>query len=118
MVAEFVQRGWLGPQIARLKSLYAPRLDATLEALDAHMADLAAWRRPDGGFFVGMELNADVRVEELLGRARDANLVLTDGRGFFANGGGDNFVRLPFCALTTQQIEVGISRLAKVVRDL
>jgi len=118
MVAEFVQRGWLGPQIARLKSLYAPRLDATMRALDAHMADLAAWRRPDGGFFVGMMLDGDVRTEDLLARAREAKLALTDGRGFFANGGGDNFVRLPFCALTPDDIEVGITRLAKVVRTL
>ena len=118
IVAEFVQRGWLEPQIARLRTLYEPRLDATLGALDAHMADLATWRRPDGGFFVGMELNAALRAEDLLDRARDANLILTDGRGFFADGGGDNFVRLPFCALTPDEIEEGISRLVRVVRTL
>lgn len=118
IVLEFIQRGWLTPQIAKLKALYKPRLDAMLGALDIHMADLATWRQPDGGFFVSMTLNADVRADELLGRAREANLALTDGRGFFANGGGDSFVRLPFCALTPDEIEAGITRLAEVVRSL
>ena len=118
MVAEFIQRGWLEPQIARLRALYEPRLDATLGALETHMADLATWRRPDGGFFVGTELKAAIRTEDLLEKAREANLVLTDGRGFFADEGGDNFVRLPFCALTPGEIEEGVSRLARVVREL
>jgi 2-aminoadipate transaminase len=118
MVAEFIQRGWLGPQIAMLKALYEPRLDAMLGALDTHMADLAAWRRPDGGYYVGMTLHADVRAEDLLARAREANLVLTDGRGFFVNRDGDRFVRLPFCALTPEEIQAGIARLAEVVRAL
>jgi len=118
MVAEFIQRGWLEPQIAKLKSLYEPRLDSTLEALDTHMADLSTWRRPDGGFFVGMTLNGEIQAEVLLTQARKASLALTDGRGFFVDGRGDNFVRLPFCALTPDEIEVGITRLARVVRTL
>jgi 2-aminoadipate transaminase len=118
IVAEFARRGWLEPHIARLKALYEPRLDAMLGALDAHMADLATWRRPEGGFFVGMTLHAPVRAEDLLASTREANLALTDGRGFFANGGGDGFVRLPFCALTPGEIQEGVARLAGVVRGL
>ena len=118
IVSEFIHRGWLEPHIAELKALYEPRLDAMLGALDADLADMATWRRPDGGFFVGMTLNAGVCAEDLLKRAREVNLLLTDGRGFFANGGGDNFVRLPFCALTPNEIKVGITRLADVVRAL
>ena len=116
IVFEFIHRGWLEPHIARLKALYQPRLDAMLKALDTHMADLATWQRPDGGFFVGMTLNADVRAKELLQEGRRANLMLTDGRGFFASGRGDNFVRLPFCALTPEEIETAISRLARLIR--
>lgn len=118
MVAEFIQRGRLEPHVARLRALYEPRLDAMLGALDGCMAGLATWCRPDGGFFVGMTLHSDVRAEDLLNRAQEANLLLTDGRGFFANQGGDNFVRLPFCALTPREIEEGITRLAEVVQRI
>jgi DNA-binding transcriptional MocR family regulator len=119
IVAEFIERGWLEPQIEALRELYEPRLYATLDALSDHMADLADWRRPDGGFFVGVTLNDPVDTDALLSQARDASLALTDGRSFFANRAhGASFVRLPFCALTPDQIREGVSRLATVVRGL
>jgi DNA-binding transcriptional MocR family regulator len=119
IVAEFIERRWLAPQIAALKGLYEPRLYATLSALEEYLADLAVWRRPDGGFFVGVTLNGHVDTDELLNQARRANLVLTDGRGFFANSGnGGSFVRLPFCALTPAEIREGVGRLATAVRCL
>jgi DNA-binding transcriptional MocR family regulator len=118
IVFEFIQRGWLDPQLASLRALYEPRLDAVLAALDAQMAELATWHKPDGGFFVGMTLDAQVSAEDLLQQASQLDLALTDGRGFFANGRGDNFVRLPFCALTPAEIHTGITRLAEAVRTL
>jgi 2-aminoadipate transaminase len=51
-------------------------------------------------------------------KAQAAGLHLSDGRGFFANGKGDRFVRLPFCALTPEEIQAGIERLAEVARGL
>ncbi len=119
IIAEFIERDWLDAQINELKELYEPRLYATLGALEEYMGDLATWRRPDGGFFVGVTVNGRVETDELLSRARAQNLVLTDGRNFFAESeNGDNFIRLPFCALTAQEIEEGVARLAQVVRDL
>lgn len=119
MVADFIQRGWLSSQIEELKGLYEPRLYTTLNALDEHMGDLATWREPDGGFFVGVTLNGTVDTDELLAQAQEVNLSLTDGRGFFVNRtNGVNFVRLPFCALTPEEIHEGVGRLGHVVRTL
>jgi DNA-binding transcriptional MocR family regulator len=119
IVAEFIRRGWLEPQIERLKELYEPRLYATLGALEEHLAGAATWRKPDGGFFVGVSLNGTVDTDELLRQAHQANLALTDGRGFFANeANGNSFVRLPFCALTPEEIREGVRRLSGVVSDL
>ncbi len=118
IVYEFIRRGWLEPNIARLCEMYRPRLDAMLAALATHMDGLATWQRPDGGFFASVSLQAHVSADALLACARQANLELTDGRGFFASGGGDAFVRLPFCALTPAEIEDGVARLADVVGQL
>jgi len=40
-----------------------------------------------------------------------SGLALSDGRGFFLNG-GSHFIRLPFCALTESEVTMGIKRLA------
>jgi 2-aminoadipate transaminase len=51
-------------------------------------------------------------------RAKSHNLNLADGRAFFPDGGGERFLRLPYCALTPAEIDEGISRLATVVKEV
>ena len=111
---EWCRRGLLPPQLERLKQLYAPRLEACLAALDAHMPDAQA-TRPDGGFFVSLTLPAGVSTTAVRAKAAERGLNLTDGLAFFPDGGGERFLRLPFCALTPAEIEEGIRRLADSV---
>jgi 2-aminoadipate transaminase len=118
IVYDYIERGWLEKNISRLKNLYEPRLNTILKCLNQEMAQFGVWHKPKGGFFVGLMLNQEVKADELLAGAHKEGLVLSDGRGFFVNGGGDQFVRLPFCALTPDEIQEGINRLAKVVRSL
>jgi 2-aminoadipate transaminase len=63
-------------------------------------------------------LPEDANTDDLVGRAAGVGLVLTPGEAFFADPDdgaaavGDRFVRLPFCAVTPDQIEEGVRRLA------
>jgi DNA-binding transcriptional MocR family regulator len=117
IVYEFIHRGWQAEHLIVLKDLYRVRLDAMLSALQANFADLATWHKPDGGFFIGMTLNEPLPIDNLLKQASKSGLVLSDGGGFFTHG-GDQFIRLPFCALTPAEIEEGVSRLNRVIRNL
>ena len=114
IVNEYCRRGLLEPNIERLKALYRPRLDAIVGALRSHLKG-ARWIEPEGGFFVSTTLPESIDGQGVWKNARKFGLVLTDGRGFFPDGNGENFVRLPFCALTPDEIEEGIRRLAKAV---
>jgi DNA-binding transcriptional MocR family regulator len=116
VTAEWLAAGKLEPQIQRLKQLYAPRLDATLTALDRHMPDAVA-TRPDGGFFLSVTLPQGASTTALRAAAAKHNLNLADGLAFFPNGGGERFLRLPFCALTPAQIDEGVQRLAIALRE-
>jgi len=117
-VYEFCNRGWLEPQLERLRALYGPRLTAIGDALRASLPE-ADWIEPDGGFFLSINLPEGVTSEALGRRATDVGLSLSDGRGFFPNpADGERFLRLPFCALNPEQIEEGIRRLAGAVRDV
>jgi 2-aminoadipate transaminase len=111
---EFCRRGLLPAQIERLKQLYAPRLDACLAGLARHMPD-AKTTRPDGGFFISLTLPEDVAATAVRAAARERGLNLADGLAFFPEGGGERFLRLPFCALTPAEIDDGIQRLAESV---
>jgi DNA-binding transcriptional MocR family regulator len=47
--------------------------------------------------------------------APEEGLVLSNGEGFFADGDGSRFLRLPFCALDEEEIKEAVSRLARVL---
>lgn len=113
---EWCRRGLLDPQIAKLKALYGPRLDACLAAIDRRMPE-AKTTRPDGGFFISLTLPEGVTNAAVRTAATARQLNLADGKAFFPSGGGDRFVRLPFCALTPAEIDEGVGRLADAVRD-
>jgi 2-aminoadipate transaminase len=117
VTAEWLKRGSLMPQIEKLKALYAPRLEACLAALDKHIPD-AVVTRPDGGFFLSLTLPAGVSTTDLRAAATKQNLNLADGLAFFPQGGGERFLRLPFCALTPAQIDEGIRRLAVAMKEV
>jgi len=117
-VYEFCRRGWLEPQLEKVRALYAPRLIATGDALREYLPD-ANWIEPDGGFFLSVNLPEGVTSAALQARAAEVGLSLSDGRGFFPTpADGERFLRLPFCALTPEQIHEGIRRLAGAVGDV
>jgi 2-aminoadipate transaminase len=113
---EWCRRGLLEPHIEKLKALYRPRLDACLAAIDECMPDAKA-TRPDGGFFVSLEMADGILTAEVRAAAVKRNLHLSDGMAFFPNGGGERFLRLPFCALSPEQIEEGVRRLADAIKE-
>ena len=115
LVYEYCRRGWLEPNIARLKALYQPRLEATLSTLAAELPT-ADFMRPEGGYFVGVNLPAGISNADLLARAKAESLVLTDGNGFFLDPPARTFVRIPFCGVSPDDIREGIARLATIVR--
>ena len=112
---EWCRRGLLTPQIERLKALYSPRLDACIAALDRYLPT-ATTTRPDGGFFLSLTLPAGVTTTAVRTQAATRGLNLADGMAFFPEGGGERFLRLPYCALSPAEIDEGIRRLADSVQ--
>ena len=109
---EWCRRGLLFPQIERLKQLYAPRLDACLAGLDKYLPEVRA-TRPEGGFFISVTLPEGVLTTTVRAQAASRHLNLADGLAFFPEGGGERFLRLPFCALSPTEIDDGIRRLSE-----
>jgi len=117
IVYQFCKADKLPGQIKKLKALYAPRLQACLDALDKHLPEAEA-TRPDGGFFLSITLPKGVTTAQLITQAKGHNLNLASGEAFFPEGGGERFLRLPYCALTPEEIDEGIMRLATVVKEV
>ena len=113
IVYEFIRNGWLDIHIEDLLMLYSIRLNAMLESLRTYIGDYGDWLKPQGGFFVGLTLRDSSQVPDAQ-ICKSAGIALSNSKGFFING-GENFLRLPFCALTPEEIQIGIQRLAKLI---
>ena len=88
-----------------------------LAALEEHFPAEARWTRPDGGFFVWVELPPYVDCSTMLAEAVEYGVTYAPGDGFFPDGRGKNCMRLAFCYAAPEAITEGIRRLAEVVED-
>jgi 2-aminoadipate transaminase len=103
---EFIARGHFQPNLERMNGLLKARRDAMLAALDKHMSG-ATWTRPEGGYFIWLQVPIGTNLGEALERAKGVTAVL--GTEFSAPA---NCLRLAFSYASPEEIEVGIERLA------
>jgi DNA-binding transcriptional MocR family regulator len=111
-VHEFLRRGNFEPNLARVGGLLQARRDAMLEALERHMPDGAAWSRPEGGYFIWLDLPEHAPE---LAAAEAAGVTFVPGTDFFADGSGGSSVRLAFSFVSPEEIGEGVERLAGVL---
>jgi DNA-binding transcriptional MocR family regulator len=112
-VFEFLRRGNLEPNLDHVRPLLAARRDAMLEALGETLPD-ARWSRPEGGYFIWLELPVHVDAAAVLARAESAGVTFVKGSDF---GGPPNTARLAFSFVTPDEIHEGVRRLAAAVAE-
>ena len=84
-------------------------------ALERELDGVATWSRPEGGYFLWVDLPADTA--ELLERAEAAGVTFVKGSDFFpASLGGDRAARLAFSYESPSEIGAGVSTLASLLR--
>jgi DNA-binding transcriptional MocR family regulator len=111
-VLEFALRGSFRPNLERVNGLLRERRDAMLEALERNMPDDASWTRPEGGYFVWLDLSSGPPAEELLAQAEAAGVTFVKGSDFFPGGhGGERSLRLAFSFVSPEEIAEGVSVL-------
>src|SRR3954451_3874836 len=112
-VHEFIRRGNFEPNLERVNGLLKARRDAMLEALEAHMPEGASWSRPEGGYFIWLDLPDEAPSLEA---AEAAGVTFVKGTDFFAHGSGTKSMRLAFSYVSPDEITDGVERLAGLLR--
>jgi 2-aminoadipate transaminase len=83
-----------------------------LAALERELPEGAGWSRPQGGYFLWLELPGGTDARELLGRSEEAGVAFVPGSDFFPGGrGGRCSARLAFSFASTAEIDDGVARL-------
>jgi DNA-binding transcriptional MocR family regulator len=104
-------------QIASFVQLYKARRDAMLETLDQYFPKSATWTRPEGGFYVWVNLPSGVDTKALMPKAIVAKVAYVPGTAFYADGLGSWSMRLSYCHPTPERIREGVKALGQVVTE-
>jgi len=115
MVGEYLASQPWREQIKVFRELYRERRDAMLDTLGAVMPQGCRWTRPGGGFYVWLRLPPGLNSKSMLPRAISSRVAYVPGTGFYADGGGVEYLRLSYCFPEPARIREGIRRLAEVI---
>jgi 2-aminoadipate transaminase len=117
IVAEFCHSGAIDGSIATVKEALQERRDRTAEALEREFGDEARFVKPEGGYFMWVDLPDGTDGSALDTAARERGVVIVKGTDFLLEG-GENSLRLAYSGVKPDEIDEGVGRLAEAYREL
>jgi 2-aminoadipate transaminase len=115
---EVASHGFLDQHVRHIRAVYRERRDTMLAALEQYFPADVTWTRPQGGLFVWLTFPAHMNTADILKAAVEQKVAFVPGESFHADGGGQNTARLNFSNAAPDQIEEGVKRLARCLKNL
>ena len=104
--------------IGKIKALYREQRDHMVAAVGEHFPEGVQCTKPEGGMFLWVTLPEGVSSVELFDLAIKEKVAFVPGKAFYADGSGDNTLRLNYTNMTEGAIDVGIERLGNAIKRL
>jgi len=115
MVEAYGRAGHFERRLPQARALYASHWRAVERALQRTMPPEVRWSEPTGGFFTWLTLPPGLDTVALRPAAIEAGVNYVPGRPFYADGRGENELRLSFSHLAEAELETAVERLAAVI---
>jgi 2-aminoadipate transaminase len=117
IIARYLEKGLLEKNLPKTIALYRERRDFMLNCFTKYMPGEISWTRPEGGLFLFVTMPAGLNAASVLKKAIDENVAFVDGSTFFCNDQGHNTMRINFSYSNKDEIETGVERLARVIKN-
>jgi len=119
MMAEYMKTGKLEQQIKNTIKLYGRKRECMLNAMDREMPKRPdiTWTKPEGGLFLWLRLPEFINTDELFHKAVAENVAYVVGSAFYGEHPEMNAMRINFSYSSFEEIEEGVKRLAKVIKE-
>ena len=117
-IAEYVRHGGYEHHLRGLRSALRDQLAEMLRAITRYFPADVKVSRPEGGYFVWLELPPGVNAMELHRRCLAEGICIAPGPLFSPNGGFASYVRLNFGHPWSQRIERAVAHVGKVVATM
>ncbi len=116
IVNEFCRSGAIEHSIETVKEALRERAKTLCDALSEQLPD-ARFVRPQGGYFLWIELPRGTNVAALFTAAARRDVQFVKGTDFMLEG-GDSSLRLAYSGVTPAEIEEGVTRLAEAYEEV
>ena len=118
--AQYLRAGHMPATLAKVRTVYAARAKAMMEALRSELGDAVEFTEPQGGLFLWVRLTgkggklADAGV--LAKKAIEEGVAFVPGAPFFSQNPDVSTLRLSFATADEDKIREGVARLAKAMQ--
>ena len=116
IVHQFCVSGAIDTSIELVRKALHERAGTLCDALERELPD-ARFVKPQGGYFLWVDLPRGTDVGALFEAAAERGVQFVKGSDFVLDG-GDSSLRLAYSGVTPDEIEEGVKRLAEAYRDL
>ncbi len=113
---EYLRSGLIDKQIPKIRKIYKRKRDLMLKALKKHFPKGAKWTEPEGGMFLWVTLPGHINTKEMFQEAIKEKVAYVHGAAFCVDGKGHNTMRLNFSNAEDKKIDIGIKKLAKLIK--
>jgi 2-aminoadipate transaminase len=111
IVNQFARSGSIDRSIETVKNALRDRVEALAAALERELP-AARFIKPEGGYFMWVDLPRGTDVDALFDAAAERGVQFVKGKDFVLEG-YESSLRLAYSGVTTAEIDEGISRLAQ-----
>lgn len=116
LAAEYLSGGHLVDQLPKIISIYQPRQEALLAALERYFPDDFRWSKPDGGMFVWVVGPAAFDAEAAYWDAVEHNTAFVPGKFFFTDPEiGLSTMRLNFTMADEATLDSAVKTVAESI---
>jgi GntR family transcriptional regulator of abcA and norABC len=116
MLTQLLESGAYDLRLTALRDALEARCASAMGSLEKHLAGVATWTRPAGGYFTWVTFGAALQKEQLFTEALAEGVLLNVHDVFDQRS--NNSVRLSFAAVSADAFDEGVRRIAKIVRKI
>ncbi|CAF4212729.1 unnamed protein product, partial [Adineta steineri] len=103
----------------QISKFYENQKNLMVNAIKKHLNDMVTFNEPTAGMFIWMKINGIDDTRKLIyEKALEQEVLLLPGSAFFSDQSKTYpYVRVSYSVCTPEQIETGMARFGKVLRE-
>lgn len=114
IAAEWFENGLYDEHLQFVRSELKKRRDFMISMLEKYCSGIATWHEPVGSFYIWLHINLPISNRSLFEKALQERVLLNPGTLY--DRSANQFLRLSYSYATVEEIEVGIKKIAQLIK--